>query len=153
MSDDTTATATIDTTAAPAVVQPGRPGRPGTSFVAGRTAEPLPVGPPAADACRYYLSTRNGKVYAVELREGWIPVRVAGSFGGEQLRREPHEQDWSGATDAREWNLATLVPLCEPERARMIAGLARSFGRPAAASGRVPLPGRRLTDAPTAPTT
>lgn len=45
------------------------PGRPGVAYIA-REAEPLPVDPPAAGTCRYYLSTRNGKVYALELKDG-----------------------------------------------------------------------------------
>ena len=141
---------TVDTTAA--MPRPGLPGRPGQSFVAGRAAEPTPAGPPADPAaCRYYLSIRNGKVYAVELKDGWIPVRVAGPFAGEQLRAEPHGQDWSAAADARGWNVATLVPLCDAERGRMIAGLTRVATRPPAAATRVPLPARPITDRPLSP--
>lgn len=120
-------------------------------FSARPDREPVPAGPPAAGAvCRYYLSVRNGKAYAVELEDGWIPTRVVGSFAGEQLRAEPRDQDWSDPTDARGWNVATLVPLCERERARMIEGVVRRPSRPVVAS-RVPLADRGVSDLPLPP--
>ena len=141
----------IDTTAKDV---PARlPGRPGVSYVAGGEPEALPAGPPAAGTCRYYLSTRNAKVYALELREGWIPVRGLGSVPAGQLAAEPHELDWSAAFDARGWNTASLVPLCDAERAMMAGGRSRAGAGRVTSGLRTPLPKRRLTDAPRPPET
>lgn len=105
---------------------------------------------PAPPDRRYYLSTRDGRVYAVELRDGWIPDRVVGPFAGEQLRADPGDQDWSAPRPASGWNAAELVPLCAAERRRMISGVSRHL-RPAGATPRRAMAPRAVTAKPDLP--
>lgn len=96
---------------------------------------------------RYVLCVQRGGVYAVAFTDGWIPTHAVGPFQGEQLSIAPANQDWSTPQDARTWNAATLVPLCEPERQRMMAGMSR-LSKAVNASGKRAMAARPITEAP-----
>ena len=87
----------------------------------------------------YVRSMHSAKLYAVQMRDGWIPDRAVEVQPG-QLASEPEAHDFGdGAIDASTWNSADLVRICPSGRRQIIEGR-QIHTRRAASSGRRAMP-------------
>ncbi len=106
---------------------------------------PAPSAP--SDDRRYALHVKEGQVYAITYKDGWIPTHAIGPFSGHQLATPAAQQDWSHPIDARTWNARFLVNLCDAEHQRLMQGRSR-LSTAIAASGRRAIAGRKVTEKP-----